>query len=211
MRKIILFLTSCVFLTSVFADHGVYTYAKHGNIFFYSNNQHKVLQLTHDGIDKDPVLSPNREWLVFIRKTNHVMSDNCAAFAETGSKYSDEIWVYDFKKMQLHRLVKNNFLCNHPTKMIVDPQDLLFSPDSKTVYFETSAWATSDAIHAINPNGKKLRLVTDANEYHVIQHGIYKGDLVVNQHRYHSKGGSYDWDWLFSPGGKQIKLYRREE
>src|SRR5690349_14579280 len=105
MRKVILFFAGCVFLTSVFADQGVYTYAKHGNIFFYSKNQHKVVQLTHRGIDKNPVLSPNKEWLVFIRKTNHVMSDNCAAFAETGSKYSNEIWVYDFKKMQLRRLV----------------------------------------------------------------------------------------------------------
>ena len=85
-----------------------------------------------------------------------------------------------------------------------------FSPDSKTLYFATSAWATSGAIHAIDVNGKNLRFITAGNEYHVVTHGKYRGDLIVNQHRYHDQGGSYDWDWLFTPQGKQIKLYRKE-
>ena len=32
----------------------------------------------------------------------------------------------------------------------VHPNDLQFSPDGKTLYFATSAWATSGAIHAID-------------------------------------------------------------
>ncbi len=98
--------------------------------------------------------------------------------------------------------------------MIVDPSDMQFSPDSKTLYFETSAWATSGAIHAIDIDGKNLRFVTDCNGYRIVMHGRYKGDIVATQHRYRFKGdaplGSYDWDWLFTPRGKQIKLYRKE-
>lgn len=44
-------------------------------------------------------------------------------------------------------------------------------------------------------------------------HGKYKGDIVANQHRYRFRGdtplGGYDWDWLFTPAGKQIKLYKK--
>jgi len=75
----------------------------------------------------------------------------------------------------------------------------------------TSARPTSGAIHSIDVNGKNLRYVTDGNEYHIINSGHYKGDLIVNQHRYRFHPmGSYDWDWLFTPQGNQIKLYKKE-
>ena len=107
--------------------------------------------------------------------------------------------------------VANKFACEEPTEKIVDSQNLQFSPDSKELYFETSAWTVSGAIHAVQIDGKNLRFVTDGSEYHVVMRGHYKGDLIVNQHRYHDRGGSYDWDWLFTPTGKQIKLYKKED
>src|SRR5438045_3076772 len=45
-------------------------------------------------------------------------------------------------------------------KVIIDPHNLQFSPNSKTLYFETSAWVTSGAIHAVDVNGNHLRYVT---------------------------------------------------
>ena len=72
---------------------------------------------------------------------------------------------------------------------------------------------TSGAIHAVDVDGKHLRFVTHGGELRVVQSGSYKGDIIVNQHRYHFKGdtplGSYNWDWLFTPTGKQIKLYKK--
>ena len=42
-----------------------------------------------------------------------------------------------------------------------------------------------------------------------------KGDIIVNQHRYRFKDdtplGSYNWDWIFTPTGRQIKLYKKED
>jgi hypothetical protein len=74
---------------------------------------------------------------------------------------------------------------------------------------------TSGAIHAVDVDGNHLRFVTDGSELRVVQSGPYKGDIIVNQHRYRFKGdtplGSYDWDWLFTPTGKQIKLYKKED
>ncbi len=214
MQKITCFFVCFLFFAAVYADQGIYTYATSGNIFFYSKNADKVLKLTHDNKNSHPILSPDGRWLVFITKSHDIMPKSCADSTDLSGKYADELWIYDLKTMKNKLFVKDH-CSEEPTKMIVDPQNLSFSPDGKTLYFETSAWTTSGAIHAINVNGTHSRFVTDGNEYHVIMHGKYKGDIVANQHRYRFKGdtplGSYDWDWLFTPAGKQIKMYKKED
>jgi len=214
MKKIICFFVCFIFFSAIYADKGIYTYTASGNIFFYSKNADRILQLTHSEKSKHPVLSPDGRWLAFVERSNHIIPGHCGDLADTGSKYSDEIWIDDLQKMKLTRLVKNNFNCDSPSKIIVDPKKLIFSPNSKTLYFETSAGITYDAVRAVNVDGKNLRLVTYGGEYHVIKNGKYKGDLIVNQHRYRFKGdtslGSYDWDWLYSPAGKQIRLWKKE-
>lgn len=210
MQKISFVLLCALFFANAFADEGIYTYSKLGNIFVYSKNADHILQLTYSGKNKHPVLSPDGRWVAFVKRSNHVMPGHCGDFADTGSSYADEIWIDDLQTMKFKRLVKNNFDCDEPTKMIIDPKSLAFAPNSKTLYFETSAWVTSGAIHAVNMNGKNLRFVADGGEYHIVQHGHYRGDLIINQHHYHDKGGSYNWDWLFTPEGKQIKPYKKE-
>ena len=64
-------------------------------------------------------------------------------------------------------------------------------------------------------DGNHLRFVTAGGRLRVVQYGKYKDNIIVNQHRYRFKGdtplGSYNWDWLFTPTGKQIKLYKKED
>lgn len=208
------FILFLMFSSSIFADQGIYTYSKFGYIFFYSKNNDHILQLTYSGKSKDPVLSPNGKWLAFVMRSRNLIPNACA-FSLTKTNYADEIFMFDLKTMRKKILVPDKPDCDHPKKVIIDPNDLQFSPDSKTLYFATSAWATSGAVHAVDVDGKNLRFVTDANEYHIIKHGKYKGDLIVYQHRYRFKKdtplGSYDWDWLFTPEGKQIKLYKKED
>lgn len=202
----ILFFT---FAFPVFAGEKFKAYAKADHIYLFSKIKKQTIQVTHSGVSHDPVLSPNEKWLVFVRRSNHLIPRACA-FSLTKTNYADEVLIVDLNTMHKKILVNVHPDCDHPKKVIIDPNDLQFSPDSKTLYFATSAWATSGAIHAIDVDGKNLRYVTYANEYHVIQNGKYRGDLIAYQHRYHDKGGSYDWDWLFTPQGKQIKLYKKE-
>ncbi len=175
-----------------------------------AKTKNSVLQRISSDINSNPVLSPNGRWLAFIKKSNYILQSDCLYFSSRGSR-GNEIWMYDLKKMQERLLVANHLSCNDMSQVILDPSHLLFSPDNKTIYFETSAWVTSGAIHAVDVDGKNLRFVTDGNEYRVVMHGLYKGDLIVNQHRYSDSPGegSYDWDWLFTPRGKQIKLYQK--
>ena len=209
-NQIIYFVSCMLFTSTVFANQTMGAYAKSGHIYLHIPTKNQTLQITHSGVAHDPVLSPNKKWLAFVMRSNYLIPRACA-FSLTKTNYADEAWIVDLKTMHKKILVPVHADCDNPEKTMIDPNDLQFSPDSKTLYFATSAWATSGAIHAIGVDGKNLRFVTDANEYHVVMYGKYRGDLIVNQHRYHDQGGSYDWDWLFTPTGKQIKLYRKED
>lgn len=173
----------------------------------------KITQLTQDAKLTDLAKSPNGKWIAFVKKSNYSVPSNCFYFFEKGER-ADEIWIVNTDGMTKKLLVASHFSCGDVSKVIVDPHNLQFSPDSRTLYFETSAWVTSGAIHAVDADGKHLRFVIDGGELRVVQSGLYKGDIIVNQHRYRFKGntplGSYDWDWLFTPTGKQIKLYKKK-
>jgi hypothetical protein len=73
-----------------------------------------------------------------------------------------------------------------------------------TVYFVSSAWVTSGAVHAATVATGRERYVCPGSLVEVVPWGPYRGDLVVEQHRYLLGGGSYDWAWLLTPGGKEV-------
>jgi len=87
---------------------------------------------------------------------------------------------------------------------------LFLSPDSKTLYFQTEAWVTSNAIHAMNLTTKKVSYVTSGTVHCVVLSGEHQGDLVVEQHRYFAQGGSYNALWLYDPSGKEIDLVSQD-
>jgi hypothetical protein len=133
-----------------------------------------------------------------------MIPERCRAFADTRTPYGDQIWIFNIEQKKEQLLVNNVFSCSKPTEMIIDPKQLTFSPDSKTLYFLTSAWATSGAVHAVNINEAVERYLLPANSLAVATDEEYKGNLILNQHRYFIGGGSYDWYWLFTPEGKEI-------
>jgi hypothetical protein len=187
---------------------------------YAQDTQHKkekdtrLMQLTKDAKLADLIASPDRNWIVFIKKSNYTIPSDCFYFSQKGEQ-ADEIWIINTKEMTKKLLVAPHFSCGDVSKVIIDPHNLQFSPNSKTLYFETSAWVTSGAIHAVDVDGNHLRFVTAGGRLRVVQYGKYKDNIIVNQHRYRFKGdtplGSYNWDWLFTPTGKQIKLYKKED
>lgn len=93
-----------------------------------------------------------------------------------------------------------------PRRNLDDFSKLFLSPNGKTLYFQTTAWATSDAIHSLNITTKKTSYVTDGEIACVVLNGEYQGDLVVQQHRYFVQGGSYNDLYLYDPAGKEIGI-----
>jgi len=203
MQKVLIaFIFLCTALTTVYAQ----------DIQHQEEKNARILQLTKNEKLTDLTESPDGKWIVFVKKSNYTILSNCFYFSQKGQQ-ANEIWIINTKEMTKKLLVAPHFSCGDVSKVIIDPHNLQFSPNSKTLYFETSAWVTSGAIHAVDIDGNHLRFVTDGSELRVVQSGSYKGDIIVNQHRYRFKGdtplGSYNWDWLFTPTGKQIKLYKK--
>lgn len=203
MQKILMVLILLCASTTVYAEDTLHKKEKDA----------KVFQLTKNTKLTNLIESPDGKWIAFVKKSNFTIPSNCFYSAEKG-EHANEIWIVNTREMTKKLLVAPHFICGDVSKVVIDPHNLQFSPNSKTLYFETSAWVTSGAIHAVDVDGNHLRFVTDGNELRVVQSGPYKGDIIVNQHRYRFKGdtplGSYNWDWLFTPTGMQIKLYKKE-
>ncbi|EOA5628257.1 hypothetical protein OW293_014750 [Providencia rettgeri] len=85
------------------------------------------------------------------------------------------------------------------------------------VYFLSSAWATSGAVHRIRwsviVNALKdipiaiddIEFITSGNSIYVIQKGKYSGNLIIKKHKYKDGGGSYNPYVMVSPAGDSIK------
>jgi hypothetical protein len=95
---------------------------------------------------------------------------------------------------------------NEPKQNLDGFSHLFLSPDGKTLYFQSSAWATSDAVHSLDIATKRASYVTAGQIACVVLQGEYQGDLVVEQHRYFVQGGSHDDLYLYEPTGKEIGL-----
>jgi hypothetical protein len=87
----------------------------------------------------------------------------------------------------------------------------VFALDGGSIYFISSAWATSGAIHLINIQTKKTRFVTPGNSVQLVPSGKYVGHLIVQKHKYFAGTGSYDFYWLVSPKGQEVLLIGEQQ
>ena len=161
----------------------------------------------------ESVISPDGTWIAFTKRSDFTVPRTCSDFFSKGD-HGYEIWIFNTKTKEEKVLVKNHFSCDELKALIINPSSLQFSPDGNILYFEVSAWERSHAIHAVNIHTLHEWYVADGNEFSVLQTGKKKGYLVVNQHRYRIKKDksleSYDWDWLYTPEGKEIEAYEQQ-
>jgi dipeptidyl aminopeptidase/acylaminoacyl peptidase len=92
-------------------------------------------------------------------------------------------------------------------EVIAEISEAKLSPDGTKAYFQSAAWATSDAIHVVDLNTKRERFLCPGNSFTILHSGVDSGKLVVNQHRYRDAPnyGSYDHYYLVDENGKALK------
>ncbi|MEN3368217.1 MAG: hypothetical protein V7609_360 [Verrucomicrobiota bacterium] len=170
---------------------------KEGNVQF-TDKTGQTTALTSSGHDSGPVLAPDGKWVAFVRKVD-------GKKIATGSDEVDptELWQVRTDGKEATLLLK----CREspkPESVIAAFENLQFSTNGKLVYFVTSAWATSGAVHVVDTTNRKERYVFPGNDLKIVPWGEYKDCLLVQQHRYFVGGGSYDWFWLMRPEGKEV-------
>ena len=170
--------------------------ARDGNI--YLSDERGEHRLTSSGHDRDPLLSPDKQWLVFVRE---IPGKSIATGA--GDSAATELWQIRADGKEPTLLVKPRE-SDDPQKIIGGIENLQFSSNGRLVYFVSAAYAVSGAVHVVDTTNGKERFFVAGSGLEVVHSGEYKDCLLVSQHRYFIGGGSYDWYWLFRPDGKEV-------
>ena len=170
---------------------------RQGNVYFVDAAE-RSKQLTSGGLDSYPFLSLDHRQVVFVRATPGKM-------VPTGS---DEQQATELYKIGVDG---NNLSLLLRGKESEEVKDVLanfsfpqFSPDDQKIYFLSSAWTTSGAIHSVSLADKTVDFICAGLSLKVIPKGEYAGKLIVEQHRYFLGGGSYNWHWLLNQDGTEI-------
>ena len=154
--------------------------------------------LTNSGHDSEPVLSPDKKWIIFVRTVPDKKISTGA-----GEANATELWQIraDGKEPTVLVRPKESDKMENVLAGFSKPE---FSTNGKLVYFLSEAWTTSGALHVVDTTNGKEHFVCPAAEFGVVQSGEYRDDLLVQQHRYFIGGGSYDWFWLLKRDGKEV-------
>jgi len=136
-----------------------------GNIFLKDDG--KTIQLTNTGKDSESILSPNGKWIAFNREIEGAIKEYEEEVVWACSSY--QLWIIDLESKSERMLLVPRPEDKDIEKVIYSFQDKTFSPDSQTIYFVTPAYAVSDAIHAVDINGKNDRYITDGNTVQVVR------------------------------------------
>ena len=139
---------------------------------------------------QDPVLAPDGSAVAFIRTDDHG-GDGTA------------LWLYDTRTHAQRRLLRAHRTENNETNLrgLNHPN---FSPDGRTIYVQSLAWVTSDALFRVDRATGAHHFVAAANSLLVMRDGPYVGDLLISEHAYHPEGGSYEQLLLLKPTGAQV-------
>jgi hypothetical protein len=181
-------------LTSAFSQS---VSVKDDNIQF-TDKAGQTTAITSGGRDSGPVLALDGKWVAFVRKVD-------GKKIATGSEEVDptELWQVRTDGKEPSLLVKCR-AAEKPGSVIAGFENLQFSTNGKLLYFVTSAWATSGAVHVVDTTNRKERYLFPGNDLKIVAAGEYKDCLLVQQHKYFVGGGSYDWFWLLRPDGKEV-------
>lgn len=184
-------------MTSV-ALAGVDVEIREGNVYLFGADG-AARRLTTSGDVSSVTESPDGCWLAYVTGSEPPPG-------EPAKGPPAEIWLAStaVSGEAPVRLVATSHAAQAPQDELSGFTDLNFSPDSRTLYFMSQAWATSGAIHAVDLATKVRRFVVDGNTLRVVKTGQYAGDLLVVRHKYYAAGGSYDFIWLVSPQGKEL-------
>lgn len=92
-----------------------------------------------------------------------------------------------------------------PERNLSGFNNLAFSPDSRALYFLTTAWTTSDALHRLPLEGGAPAYLGPANSVQPIAQGRHAGELIVQRHQYRPGGGSHEAYCLLSADGQLLR------
>jgi hypothetical protein len=167
----------------------------YGNIEYHGPDG-TVRQLTQNGNNGEPVLSPDGRTVAFIHQ------DGKAASGEEPAATS--LWVGDGPAGTARQLIGPHS-DEDPRFNFASFAHPVFSLDGGYIYVEADAWATSSAVHRVSLKTGREHFVVDGWIKAVIRTGRYRGFLLVGRHMYHPapEYGAYNPVYVVRPDAAQ--------
>ena len=196
---------SLLLMTPLDADPPTGVTVQSGRLMLAYSGHRKTIVAGINAISQ-PVLSPDKRHVVYVQAVP-------GAAISTGADDAapNQLWLLDTGTQQKSLLVVSK--TNDDMKQILAGLNSpVFSADGRQVFFLSSAWAVSEAVHAVDLKTHQVRFVCDGSSMDILRQGRYRGDLIVEKHKYRpNEGGAYDAFWLVTPLGREIKLWSMDE
>lgn len=139
-------------------------------------------QVTGLGNVTEAGLAPNGHAIAFIRRDKKGETDIDGDYTS--------LWLTDAAAENSPRkLVSWRAPAAKPEDQLMGFRSLHWSLDDKSIYFLSSAWATSFAVHRVDVATGAERFVVDAVELKIIQNGPYRGMFLISRHTCHKEPG----------------------
>ena len=167
-------------------------------------------QLTDKGKDSAPVLSPDGASVAFTRMGK--VARNLEVCATDGDEVrQSELWIAAADGSGA-KLLAAAEASDDMEKIVCDFLNKQFDSKGTRLYYETRAWATSNAVRKVDLATRTDGFFAAGNGFWVItcSDNPYLDHLALAQHRYFVQGGSYDWYYLVDPAGKEVGTFGEE-
>jgi hypothetical protein len=201
-RGLLIAFALCAAPMPAFAGQQGSVVAENGNIVLMSGSARKML--TDKGLDSQPALTPDRQWVVYTRSVKPPPDPSDDALIDCASlSGADELRQVKVDGSEDQLLLRGRGGAE-PSQAICGFHNKQFSSDGDTIYFLSPAWATSSGLHLYSRETQTARFVMPSNDYVVLSWctSELRDAIISQQHRYFKFGGSFDWYWLFDPSGK---------
>lgn len=163
---------------------------RHGEVVVQNGNASRTV--TNGGGWSDPAVSPDETTVAMI----HADDDR-------GEHGHSSLWIASATAGAPRRVLagRESNQAERKLALLSNPH---WSLDGRSIYVDADAWVTSSAIHRVDVATGAERFVVDGWSFGVIRSGRWAGHLLVGQHSYYPRGGSYNPVSVVSPAGRVL-------
>lgn len=184
-------------VTETFSTMGN-VYVQYGKTYFH--------QITKTGLDTLPALSKDRHFLIYLRnqQSNGVNLSQIIRYDLRTS--TEEVLVQASEgNPDVSTYISYANSDNYPFSCLGEIMNMKLSPDNERIYFETTAWTVSDAIHYYDISTGQIYFFHSGDLNKIYPNGML--NITTTSLAFDKKGnsGRYTQQWLYDSNGKKIK------